>query len=301
VSVTKKYFWLKLRRDFFKRHDTKIIEAMDNGKDYLLFYLKLLVESIDHEGNLRFSDTIPYNDKMLSVITDTNIDIVRSAVKVFSELGMMDQMDDGTLFMSHVETMIGSETSDAVRMREIRENKKQIITVYEQVEQCSESFKNRSPELELELDKDLEKEEEETTFSLSESLNPNRATGEKLFQLLKATWNEAGLPKCSIVSTLNLTTDEREKWLAACQRIDNVSRAELAIQAYGCILKSIDHEASPAGFGFLGFLLKGIEQYCEDADPWTRCKKKQGPKIQTDEERRAQIDRIAEELERERT
>lgn len=67
-----KYYWLKLKRDFFKRHDIRIIEEMENGKDYILFYLKLLVESIDHNGNLRFSDTIPYNDKMIAIITNTD-------------------------------------------------------------------------------------------------------------------------------------------------------------------------------------------------------------------------------------
>ena len=61
----KRYYWLKLPKDFFKRHDVRIIEAMPNGKDYILFYLKLLCESIDHEGNLRFSDQIPYNEEML--------------------------------------------------------------------------------------------------------------------------------------------------------------------------------------------------------------------------------------------
>ena len=37
MSETKRYYWLKLKKDFFKRHDIKIIEEMDNGKDYILF------------------------------------------------------------------------------------------------------------------------------------------------------------------------------------------------------------------------------------------------------------------------
>lgn len=156
MSETKKYYWLKLKRDFFKRHDTKIVESMENGKDYLLFYMKLLVESIDHEGFLRFSDTIPYNDKMLATITDTNIDIVRSAVKVFSELEMMTQLDDGTLFMDQVQSMIGYETSDAIRMKIAREKKALLLIEQGECEQCSEVFKNRSPELELELEKEID-------------------------------------------------------------------------------------------------------------------------------------------------
>jgi predicted phage replisome organizer len=162
MADTRKYYWLKLKRDFFKRHDIKIIESMENGKDYVLFYLKLLLESVDHDGSLRFSETVPYNDKMLATITDTNIDIVRSAVKIFAELGMMDQFDDGTLFMSQVQTMLGSETSDAVRMREAREKKKQLLIEHGESEQCSESFKNRSPELDIELDKEIELDNKET-------------------------------------------------------------------------------------------------------------------------------------------
>ena len=83
MADNKKYYWLKLKRDFFKRHDIRIIEEMPNGKDYVFFYLKMLLESVDHEGSLRFSDTIPYNEQMLSVVTNTNIDIVRSAMKLF--------------------------------------------------------------------------------------------------------------------------------------------------------------------------------------------------------------------------
>ena len=117
----KKYYWLKLKRDFFKRHDVRIIEEMPNGKDYILFYLKLLLESIDHEGELRFSDTIPYNEQMLSIITNTNIDIVRAAMKVFVELKMIDIFDDQTIFMCEVQKLVGSETAGAERVRKHRQ------------------------------------------------------------------------------------------------------------------------------------------------------------------------------------
>lgn len=117
MADSKKYYWLKLKRDFFKRHDIRIIEEMPNGKDYILFYLKLLLESIDHEGTLRFSDAIPYNEQMLSVVTNTSVDIVRSAMKIFTELNMMEILDDGTFYMSEVNKMIGSETEWAKKKR----------------------------------------------------------------------------------------------------------------------------------------------------------------------------------------
>ena len=126
--MTEKYFWLRLQRDFFKRHDVKIVEQMPNGKDYILFYLKLLCESIDHDGRLRFSDAIPYNEQMLSIVTDTNIDIVRSAIKVFTELKLMEILDDGTYYMVEVENMIGSAAGNAhaLRQRRYRDRQKAI-------------------------------------------------------------------------------------------------------------------------------------------------------------------------------
>lgn len=141
-----KYYWLKLKRDFFKRHDIRIIEEMPNGKDYILFYLKLLLESIDHEGSLRFSDTIPYNEQMLSVVTNTNIDIVRSAMKLFIELNMMSICDDKTIYMTEVDKLIGSETKWAEKKR-IQRTKGDIVP----------QLSSNCP-IEIDIDKEINKE-----------------------------------------------------------------------------------------------------------------------------------------------
>lgn len=150
--AAKKFYWLKLKRDFFKRHDIRIIEAMPNGKDYILFYLKLLLESIDHEGELRFSDAIPYNEQMLAVITDTNIDIVRAAMKLFVDLRMVDVMDDQTIYMMEVEKLIGSEGDSAERVRRHRREVKAL--------QCNASVTECNTEIEKEKEKEKEQEKE---------------------------------------------------------------------------------------------------------------------------------------------
>jgi predicted phage replisome organizer len=141
-----RFYWLKLKRDFFKRHDIRIIEAMPNGKDYILFYLKLLCESVDHEGRLRFNENIPYNSEMLATITNTNKDTVEAAVKMFTELGMMEMLDDGTLYMTECERMIGSaaDNDTANRVRRFRERQKEVSVqalqnVTSAVTKCNES------------------------------------------------------------------------------------------------------------------------------------------------------------------
>ena len=153
-SDKKRFYWLKLDKRFFKRHDIQIVESMPNGKDYILFYLKLLCESTSHEGYLRFSETIPYNDEMLATITNTNIDIVRSAIKIFTELKMMSFLDDGTLYLEQVQKMIGSETGAAVRKREYRSNNiTQITDSGTSMGQCPLE-KDKEIEIDTEIDEE---------------------------------------------------------------------------------------------------------------------------------------------------
>lgn len=161
MTTQKKYYWLKLKKNFFKRHDIMIIEAMPNGKDYILFYLKLLVESVDHEGELRFNDAIPYSEQMLATITNTNIDIVRSAMKVFTELKMIEVLDDSTIFMSEVQKMLGSESYWAEqkrkqRQKRIEENKGLPIGQCPKEVQCESNMSNQEIEIDIELDKEKE-------------------------------------------------------------------------------------------------------------------------------------------------
>lgn len=178
-----RYYWLKLKRDFFKRHDIQIIESMPNGKDYILFYLKLLCESVDHEGNLRFNEQIPYSEQMLSTITNTNIDIVRSAIKVFTELQMMELLDNGTYFMNEVQRMIGSavDNDNANRQRRYRERQKQ-LALQESYEDVTKNNESKSKSIELDIDTELNikkekknKEKEKPSFNAEKAWEDTKA------------------------------------------------------------------------------------------------------------------------------
>lgn len=151
----KRYYWLKLQDNFFDREEIKVVESMKNGKDYILFYMKLLLKSVKTEGELRFRGVIPYTPEMLSSITNTDIDTVMVAVDMFTQLGLMEKWDDGTLFMIETQNMVGSETDSAKRMRKLRKEhrKKQLPP-----SQCDENVQNSDIEIdtEIELDKELD-------------------------------------------------------------------------------------------------------------------------------------------------
>lgn len=125
ATEEKKRYWLKLDKDFLKSSQIKVIKNMPNGKDYVIFYLALMLESVETIGHLRFSNLVPYNEEMLASVTDTNVDIVRTAVKIFESLGLMEILDDGTIYMTQVAEMTGKESESAERVRRYRLKQKQ--------------------------------------------------------------------------------------------------------------------------------------------------------------------------------
>lgn len=108
MTDNKRFYWLKLRRDFFKRHDIKILESMPQGKEYVLFYIKLLAESVDHGGELRFNETIPYTADMLAAVTDTDTEVVDKALENLKTLGLLVVADDGTMSLPYAVKLIDS-------------------------------------------------------------------------------------------------------------------------------------------------------------------------------------------------
>ena len=121
----KSYYWLKLPKDFFKRHDIKYIMTLPEGEHIVLFYLQLMVESIDHDGELRFSPNIPYSEAMLASVTDTDIEIVKNSLEVLKELELVKISEDGTIILEKVKNMVGFETKWAEKKRAYRDQKRQ--------------------------------------------------------------------------------------------------------------------------------------------------------------------------------
>ena len=127
VKETTKYYWLKLERGFFKRHDITIIEnygGYPDGQLMVNLYIRLLTESIDHNGDLRFSDEKPYNNRMLSAITGLDIDIVNKGMQCFTDFELAVILEDGTIRMTRVEKMLGVGSSTD-RVRAFRERQKE--------------------------------------------------------------------------------------------------------------------------------------------------------------------------------
>ena len=119
----KVFYFLKLQRDFFQRTEVKLLEGQQNGKAYVLFYLKIMVESLANNGYLRLNDKIPYDVTMLATITNTDIDTVRAAVAALINMGLLTQTEDGGYFVEEVAKITGRmvDSPAAIRKRRQRE------------------------------------------------------------------------------------------------------------------------------------------------------------------------------------
>lgn len=182
----KKYYWLKLPRNFFGKHYIKILRAKENGELLVLFYMWMLTEAIDHKGRLRYSEDIPYDEEMLAEASGFALHIVTQALQQFTKLQLVITESDGTLFMPKSIEMVGSESASAQRVREYRERKNSKEKKPETVEntesndnvtKCNADVQKSNIEKEKELEKELEKENKkggkrETTQSIFERLLP---------------------------------------------------------------------------------------------------------------------------------
>lgn len=94
------------------------VEGISNGKDYIQFYLKLLLEStnIVNQNSLPVSDLIPYDEDMLSTITNTEVDTIRGAMRVFKELKMLAIYDDNAIFKREVKRFMLSANESTERI-----------------------------------------------------------------------------------------------------------------------------------------------------------------------------------------
>ena len=68
MSDNKKYYYLKLKDNFFEDEAMIILEGMQDGYKYSNILLKMYLRSLKNEGKLMFNDVIPYTPSVLSQI-----------------------------------------------------------------------------------------------------------------------------------------------------------------------------------------------------------------------------------------
>nr|WP_216682577.1 phage replisome organizer N-terminal domain-containing protein [Enterococcus innesii] len=156
----KRYFWLRLKEDFFEEDTIEWLEEQPNGKEYCLIYLKLCLKSLKTEGLLvRNVGTtmIPYDAEALAKTTNSSVDTIKVAMDLFQKIGLIDVLETGEIYLSQLNELVGSET-EAAALKRLERSKKASATlshdcpssgrtnVAESIEFRDKSIENREKE-----------------------------------------------------------------------------------------------------------------------------------------------------------
>jgi len=175
-----KKFWLKMNEHFYEDDQILFLKSQKNGYEYIYLWQRLLLKSLkssdmDQCGFLRFTEKIPYSPELMSEIFKMNIDTVRVGIELFVQLGMMEILQDGTIYIEEVQKLIGKESESKERVRLFRERKKALqvtdgnVTGNSNIEKSKIEIKNNK-----EIDKEIYRITELFFNDLMTIINPTR-------------------------------------------------------------------------------------------------------------------------------
>lgn len=92
--------WIKIVTDIFDDESIKIIEEMPEGDTIIVIWFKLLIQSgkINDGGLIYFKKDIPFTEEMLATVFKRPLNIIRLALKIFGQFGMIQIYDSRNIY-----------------------------------------------------------------------------------------------------------------------------------------------------------------------------------------------------------
>lgn len=121
MSDNKKYYYMRLKEDFFDSDEIKIMESMQDGYLFCNILLKLYLLSLKDNGRLVFRGVIPYSPEMIASVTRHQVGTVRQALELFKQMELIEVMDTGAIYMLDIQNYIGQSSTEAERKKQYRQ------------------------------------------------------------------------------------------------------------------------------------------------------------------------------------
>lgn len=176
--MAKRYYWLKLKDDFFTSKQIKKLRRLAGGDTYVIIFLRLQQLAMKNDGVLEYSGIEESFADELALELDEAPENIMATLNFLASCGWIEQTNEAQYFLPSVLENTGSETASAQRVREHRARKAlelQGFTDFKQIPcatsesqsnakalQCniSETERKRKKK-EIEKEKDTETEEEQ--------------------------------------------------------------------------------------------------------------------------------------------
>ena len=132
----KRYYWLKLKDDFFDEKYIKALRKLPQGDSLVIVYLKMQLKTLKTDGVFRYESILPNCLSELALAIDESEEVTGLALEALVRFGVIERLDNDDLLLVKMQELIGSEGASAIRKREYRERKKQELL------ECSGQFKD---------------------------------------------------------------------------------------------------------------------------------------------------------------
>lgn len=188
--MAKKYYWLKLKTDFFNSKEIKKLRKTAGGDTFVIIYLKMQLLSLQSDGKLYYDGIEDDFASEIALTLDEDAENVRLTIAFLQHCGLIECISEEEYFMSQVPEITGKECDSAQRVRNYRAK---------QALQCNTDVTKCNTEIEKEKDKELDSEEEEEAEKKSAVSRQSSITVQNVVNL----YNEicVSLPKIRKLST----------------------------------------------------------------------------------------------------
>lgn len=167
MADNKKFFWIKLRPDFFNDPYIKLLRRMAGGDTYTIIYLKMLVKSAPTDGVIYFQGAGADISEELALTLDESIEDVRALLAYLEAKNLITHPEiTQDLFLVASADLTGSEVDSAQRVRKFRE-RQQLKAL-----QSNTDVTNSNDKLEKELEIEKELDKDKKILSGSEEPDP---------------------------------------------------------------------------------------------------------------------------------
>lgn len=149
--MNKRYYWLKLKNDFFKDKRIKKLRKIAGGDTYTIIYLKMQLLSLQDEGILYYDGVEDTFEEEIALQIDEDVEDVKITIGFLLRHGLLTQDDRNEYQLPETIDSIGSESDSAERVRRYRKNQKML--------QCNGDVTKCNIEIDIDKDIDIDKKE----------------------------------------------------------------------------------------------------------------------------------------------
>lgn len=195
--MAKKYFWLKLKDDFFNQKEIKMLRRIAGGDTHTIIYLKMLLLSLSNDGRIYYDGIATNMIEEIALEIDEEVENVTITFNYLQAKGLIAFNTDDEIEMSSIHQMIGSESASAARVRKHREQKAlQSNTEVTKVKRLSNTEIEIEKELDIEIEKDILSSKHDTApyskiiHYLNDQTGKKYKVTDKWKKLIQARMNE---------------------------------------------------------------------------------------------------------------